>query len=322
MIRPLVLTPGEPAGIGPEIACRVAADHPGLVLVADPGLLAATAERLELDLDFHQVGEDLEARPDGTSVLPVTLDASIQPGVLDKAAAPYVLACLRRASDLCLSGRAGGLVTGPVHKGVLNEAGLRFTGHTELLASEAGVDQVVMMLAAGNLRVALATTHLPLKDVATHLTRDRLRKVIRVLHDDLVQRFGIQEPRVRVLGLNPHAGEGGHLGREELDIIGPVVDQLRQGGMDLEGPVSADTAFLPDSLGETDAILAMFHDQGLPVLKYAGFGQAVNVTLGLPYIRTSVDHGTALDLAGTGKADHRSLLAAVDMARSMRPPAG
>jgi 4-hydroxythreonine-4-phosphate dehydrogenase len=238
-------------------------------------------------------------------------------GRLDRHNAGYVLAALTRATDGCLTGEFDALVTGPVHKGVINDAGIPFSGHTEFLAERCKAKQVVMMLACPGLRVALATTHLPLAEVPRAITRERLTAVIEVLHADLRMKFGITNPRLLVCGLNPHAGEGGHLGREEIEIIAPVIRQLQQQGLPLKGPVPADTAFLPESLAGTDAVLAMYHDQGLPVLKARDFAHAVNVTLGLPFIRTSVDHGTALELAGTGRADPSSLHAAIDTALAM-----
>lgn len=314
---PLLLTPGEPAGIGPELALRVAADDPDLVLVADPALLEATAAAFGMALRPRRWVPGRATEPGTVQVLPVALGQPVRLGQLDPANARYVIETLDRAWDLVLAGQAAGLVTGPVHKGIINDAGIEFTGHTEHLARRAGVDQVVMLLTAGTLRVALATTHLPLSAVPAAIRPQRLERTLKILHHDLKTRFGLAAPRIAVLGLNPHAGEGGHLGREEIDIIAPVIADARASGMDLVGPLPADTAFLPPRLAEFDAVLAMYHDQGLPVLKYAGFGHAVNVTLGLPAVRTSVDHGTALDLAGTGRADPGSLRAAVALARSL-----
>ncbi len=288
--------------------------------MADPELIETTARRLNLDNPVNQVGEEKPVGQDGAlNLLPVELAVPVKPGTPEKAAAPYVLATLRKAAALCLTRQAAGLVTGPIHKGIINDAGIRFSGHTEFLAAEAGIDRVVMMLIAGELRVALTTTHLPLKDVATAITRDRLRKTLKILHADLDKRFGLNDPTILVLGLNPHAGEDGHLGREEKDIIEPIMKELRNQGMTLKGPAPADTAFLPEAMEGVDAVLAMYHDQGLPVLKYAGFGKAVNVTLGLPFIRTSVDHGTAMNIAGTGKADPGSLEAAIELAGTLQP---
>ncbi|MGY6631297.1 MAG: 4-hydroxythreonine-4-phosphate dehydrogenase PdxA [Wenzhouxiangella sp.] len=318
-MKPLLLTPGEPAGIGPELACRLAKNAPDLVVVADPALLAATADALGIDTRVHCLDSLAEAgrQPGGLQCLPVELTVPVQPGRLDPQNAAYVLETLRLAADACLDGQAAGLVTGPVHKGIINDSGMAFSGHTEFLAERAGVDRVVMMLAAGSLRVALATTHLPLSQVPQAITQASLERTLLILHADLRRRFGIDQPVIMVLGLNPHAGEGGHLGREEIEVIEPVLARLRAKGMNLLGPLPADTGFLPNRLAEVDAVLAMYHDQGLPVLKHAGFGEAVNITLGLPFIRTSVDHGTALDLAGQGRADAGSLRAALDLARAL-----
>jgi 4-hydroxythreonine-4-phosphate dehydrogenase len=249
--------------------------------------------------------------------LPVKLKTACHAGKLDKANAHYVEETLTRSVDGCLQGEFRGLITGPVQKSLLMDAGIAFTGHTELLAERSNTPRVVMMLATSGLRVALATTHLPLSEVPKAITRELLTDVLTILHGDLRRKFGIAQPRILVAGLNPHAGESGHLGREEIDVIQPVLAQLRKKGYDLQGPLPADTLFTPKYLGNADAVLAMYHDQGLPVLKYKGFGNAVNITLGLPFIRTSVDHGTALDLAGTGKANPGSLLTAIDTAMQM-----
>lgn len=315
----LAITPGEPAGIGPEIVLKFRARHPefNLVAVADPGLLNQTASVLGLDLEIRAWQPGVIAAAGELACLPVSLESPATPGVLDPSNSTYVLNTLREAVNLVNDGEACALVTGPVHKGVINDSGVPFSGHTEFLAELAGVKQVVMMLAAPGLRVSLVTTHLPLRDVSDALTRQKLENVIRITHHTLLSRFGIQHPRLQVLGLNPHAGEGGHLGREEIDTITPILDQLRAEGMLLDGPVPADTAFNPDRLERCDAVVAMYHDQGLPVLKHIGFGRAVNITLGLPFIRTSVDHGTALDLAGKGMADTGSLHEAVTTANEM-----
>lgn len=314
----LLLTAGEPAGIGPELICRLAIGQPDLVAVADPDLLAASAEALGLRTSIHVLEQPGDFIPAGRlACLPVPLRATASPGRLDPANAAYVIDTLRLAAECCLDGRAAGMVTAPVHKGVINDAGITFSGHTEFLAECAGVDHVVMMLTAGDLRVALATTHLPLSAVPVAIQAPMLERSLQILDQDLRRRFGIPRPRVMVLGLNPHAGEGGHLGREEIEVIEPVLDRLRAEGMNLVGPLPADTAFLPERLKTVDAVLAMYHDQGLPVLKYAGFGRAVNITLGLPFIRTSVDHGTALDLAGSGQADAGSLAEAIALARHL-----
>jgi 4-hydroxythreonine-4-phosphate dehydrogenase len=315
----LAITPGEPAGIGPEILLALHRARPELRLlaVADPDLLRSTAASLRLNVEISLWSPGTDIQPGRLACYPVALDQSALPGHLNPANAGYVLKTLRKATDLVRGGAASALVTGPVHKGVINEAGVRFSGHTEFLAELAGVEQVVMMLAAPGLRVALVTTHLPLREVAAAITAKKLEAVIRITQRALCEYFAIEQPRIQVLGLNPHAGEGGHLGREELEIIEPVLDRLRAEGMQLAGPVPADTAFNPPRLAACDTVIAMYHDQGLPVLKHLGFGRAVNVTLGLPFIRTSVDHGTALDLAGSGRADIGSLCAAAELARDM-----
>ena len=320
-MTPLALTPGEPAGIGPDLCVQLAQEERAapLAAIADPDLLTERAAALGLPLELENLDPAQPPRnePGRLSVLPVGLVAPAVAGRLDPANAEYVLETLRVAVDGCSSGLFSGLVTGPVHKGVINEAGHPFTGHTEFLAERTSTAQVVMMLVAGGLRVALATTHLPLAQVPEAINRPGLEAVIRILHDDLKRRFGLAAPRILVCGLNPHAGEGGHLGREEQEVIEPVLEALRSEGMALEGPLPADTAFTPACLERADAVLAMYHDQGLPVLKHRGFGRAVNVTLGLPMVRTSVDHGTALELAGTGRADPGSLREAVALAARM-----
>lgn len=321
----LALTPGEPAGIGPDLAVMLAqqgSPHE-IVAFADPQLLQQRAAKLGLALTLRPLStEPKPLSPGELAIHPVALQTHSEPGKLETANARYVLDCLNQAVELCQSGYCQAMITGPVHKGVINDAGIPFSGHTEFLAEKATTPQVVMMLATQSLRVALATTHLPLRDVADAIDAPLLEQVITILHSDLHKKFGIPEPRILVAGLNPHAGEGGHLGREEIEIIEPVLNQLRKKGLKLEGPLPADTLFTPKYLTETDAVLAMYHDQGLPVLKYQGFGRAVNVTLGLPIIRTSVDHGTALDLAGTGKADCGSLQTAIEYAATMAQSAG
>jgi 4-hydroxythreonine-4-phosphate dehydrogenase len=314
----LALTPGEPGGVGPELCVQIAqrAWPAELVAFADPDLLAARAAHLGLPLTLLPYDPGAAPRPQRAGTLgiaPVPLRAPAPPGRLDPANAAYVLDTLRQATAACLDGAAAALVTGPVHKGVINDAGIAFSGHTEFLAQQTG-GQPVMMLACPGLRVALATTHLPLAAVPRALDAATLERVIRVLVTDLATRFGRPRPHVLVCGLNPHAGEGGHLGREEIEVITPLLERLRGEGMDLVGPLPADTAFTPSALDGADAVLAMYHDQGLPVLKHLGFGQAVNITLGLPIVRTSVDHGTALDLAGSGRADPGSLQAAIETA--------
>ncbi|QFY88938.1 4-hydroxythreonine-4-phosphate dehydrogenase PdxA [Magnetovirga frankeli] len=316
----LLLTPGEPAGIGPDLCLQLACEArpQRLVALADPDMLRQRAELLGLNLTLHPYspGGPGWHEPGQLEVLPVPLAQPAQPGRLDPAAAGYVLACLDRAVALCLSGEAAGLVTGPIHKGNINAAGIPFSGHTEYLAEATG-GQPVMMLATPGLRVALATTHLPLSQVSAAITPDLLERILRTLCTDLRGRFHLEQPRILVCGLNPHAGESGHLGREEIEVIQPLLERLRAEGMALIGPLPADTAFTPKTLQQADAVLAMYHDQGLPVLKHLGFGKAVNITLGLPIIRTSVDHGTALELAGTGQADLGSLRYALQVAAQM-----
>lgn len=315
----LAITPGEPAGIGPEILLRFHHEHPGfrILAVADPVLLKQAATCLGLPVKIRNWQPGAEVQAGELACCPVNLVHPAHPGQLDPANAAYVLETLRRATGLVRDGHAAALVTGPVHKGVINDGGFPFSGHTEFLAQLGGVQQVVMMLAAPGLRVALVTTHLPLRDVADAITPEKLEAVIRITHADLGRRFDIGSPRMQVLGLNPHAGEGGHLGHEDGTVIAPVIRKLRTEGMDLKGPVPADTAFHPPRLERCDAVIAMYHDQGLPVLKHMGFGCSVNITLGLPFIRTSVDHGTALDIAGSGKADAGSLYQAARLAEEM-----
>jgi len=315
----LAITPGEPAGIGPEILLKFCHEHPDfrVIAVADPDLLRQTADRMGTAPGITIWKPGAEVRSGELCCCPVELSTPSTPGRPEPANAGYVLETLTRAVKLLQAGHAAALVTGPVHKGVINESGHPFSGHTEFLAGLAGVRQVVMMLAAPGLRVSLVTTHLPLRAVADAITPDRLEGAIRITWSALRERFGIARPRLQVLGLNPHAGEGGHLGSEEVEIISPVLERLRQDGLDLKGPVPADTAFNPPRLKECDAVVAMYHDQGLPVLKHHGFGRSVNITLGLPFIRTSVDHGTALDLAGSGRADAGSLYHAATAARAM-----
>jgi 4-hydroxythreonine-4-phosphate dehydrogenase len=298
--RPVIaLTSGEPAGIGPELCERIAAEKfaARLVLIGDRSLFKSG----EVD---H-----------------IALRRPRVPGKLDTANSPYVLALLDRAIAGCLAGEFDAMVTAPVQKSVINDAGIAFTGHTEYLAEHAGVAHVVMMLVGGGLRVALATTHLALSDVPRAIKRDDLLKTLRVLHADLQKRFHIAHPRILVAGLNPHSGEGGHFGHEDGDVIAPAIAEAKAAGIDASGPLPADTLFVPHRLKGADAVLAMYHDQGLPVLKYASFGEGVNVTLGLPFVRTSVDHGTALDVAGTGRADPGSLIEAVKLAIQLASPA-
>jgi 4-hydroxythreonine-4-phosphate dehydrogenase len=302
----IVITSGEPAGIGPELCLALTErEFPArLVILGDRQLIE---ERARL----------LGRGTDGLEILPVPLAAPSEPGKLDVCNAGYVLALLDRALEGCVSGEYAAMVTGPLHKGIINDAGIPFTGHTEYLAAQTGTPRVVMMLAGAGLRVALATTHLPLKDVSAAITPQELETTIRILHADLRTKFGFDHPRILVAGLNPHAGEDGHMGYEEIEVIRPVLDKLRAEGMDLVGPLPADTLFTKNVLAGSHAQLAMYHDQGLAVLKYAAFDEGINVTLGLPIIRTSVDHGTAFDLAGTGKASPTSLFAAIDAAIDM-----
>lgn len=318
----IVYTPGEPAGIGPDLVVALAQEPQSaeLVAAADPALLKSRAAELGLPLTLRDWNPNQAPEPNRAGellVAPVPLHSAARAGHLDPSNAQYVLHTLDLAIEGCLKGQFDALVTGPVHKGVINEAGIAFTGHTEYLAEKTATPRVVMMLATEGLRVALATTHLPLKDVAGALNAQLLTEVIEVLHGAMQRDFGLAQPKILVCGLNPHAGEGGHLGREEIDILEPVLTHGRARGFDLVGPLPADTLFTPRHLADADAVLAMYHDQGLPVLKYKGFGRAVNITLGLPLVRTSVDHGTALDLAGAGRADLGSLKTALDYAVTM-----
>jgi len=365
---PLAITAGEPAGIGPDLCVQLAVVPPDVpfVVIADKNLLQQRAAQLGIALQVRDMGSGKwevgsgnalvsphapRSTPHFLSVIHIPLAAPCYPGVLDAANSEYVLATLRRAVQGCQTGEFSGMVTAPVHKGIINDAGIPFTGHTEFLAEQTDTGLVVMMLVGGGMRrarhgdaqhsvrecmqrtrstdhldttetycgmrVALATTHLPLKDVPAAITAPLLENVLRIIQRDLQRRFGIMRPRILVAGLNPHAGEGGYLGREEMDIMIPVLDRLRAQGMDVSAPLPADTLFTPQRLAQCDCVLAMYHDQGLPVLKHASFGQGVNVTLGLPIIRTSVDHGTALNLAGTGQANSGSLFEAIRRAADM-----
>ena len=318
----LIVTAGEPAGIGPDLCVLLAQQtHAAQIVVAtDPELLHRRAALLGLPLTLTDFDPDQPPAPQAPGhlvLLPVPLIQPAPPGRLDPANAGHVLTMLERGARGCLQGVFDALVTGPVHKGVINDAGISFSGHTEFFAELCGGVIPVMLLAAPGLRVALATTHLALRSVADAITPTRLEQTLRVLDGDLRRRFALPTPRILVCGLNPHAGEGGHLGREEIDVIAPTLERLRGDGLHLVGPLPADTLFTPPHLATADAVLAMYHDQGLPVLKHMGFGNAVNITLGLPIIRTSVDHGTALDLAGTGRIDSGSLQAAVSSAIEM-----
>jgi len=334
----IALTPGEPAGIGPDLAVKLIQSKLAqdlkcrLVLVADPDLLFQRASRLGINVDLPNWSSDTNAP---VSVLPVRTATAVTPGVLDKNNSPYVIDTLKRSIDGCKNDTFDALVTGPVHKGIINEAGTPFSGHTEFMAELCGGLNVVMMLVTettstslrvdrsrrrasrdtnASLRVALVTTHLPLADVSAAITQDRLEQSLLILERELRIRFGIEKPRILVCGLNPHAGESGYLGREEINTISPVIQRLGNLGLNLTGPLPADTVFTPPILKKADAVLVMYHDQGLPVFKHIGFGRAVNITLGLPFIRTSVDHGTALERAGTGEIDSGSLNAAIRLA--------
>lgn len=316
---PIAITPGEPAGIGPELIPRLEpkAFHNPLLVIADPDLIAGRANGLGLSVEFNIVESPADAKANVINILPVTLSAPSKPGEPETQNGSYVLECLERAVSLCETNACAAMVTGPVNKAVISEASEKFTGHTEWLAERLGVAKVVMMLASGDLRVALVTTHLPLREVADAITEQEVADTLQILHRDLQEKFSITSPRILVCGLNPHAGEGGHLGREEIEVISPVLSRAKQNGMNVVGPVPADTAFTRESLKHADAVLAMYHDQGLPVLKHHSFGDAINVTLGLPIIRTSVDHGTAFDIAGKGIADPGSLIAAVRLAETL-----
>jgi 4-hydroxythreonine-4-phosphate dehydrogenase len=321
-MRRIALTSGEPAGIGVDL-CIQLAQHPTLeceiVVLADVELLEQRAKQLHLPLRIRLYDQNMPAVSSAAGelcVLPISLAHSAQAGILNKANSGYVLALLDRATQGCVKGEFSAMVTAPVHKGIINEAGMPFTGHTEYIANITQ-GHPVMMLATEGLRVALVTTHLPLSEVSEAITPDTLESVIRILHHDLITRFGISQPTILVCGLNPHAGENGYLGREEIDVIDPILEKLRAEGMNLQGALPADSLFTPKYLNDADAVLAMYHDQGLPVLKYKGFGNAVNITLGLPIIRTSVDHGTALDIAGSGSSDIGSLQYAVKTALTM-----
>lgn len=314
----IAITAGEPAGIGPDLCVMLAqrALTANIVVIADTEMLKARAQALNLALEIKPYSSSLSSHQgNGTlNVLHQAVNDPVKSGVLDSSNSSYVLDTLKIAAEGCISHQFDALVTMPVHKGIINDAGIAFSGHTEFLAELTDTPQVVMMLVGSNLRVALATTHLALKDVPAAITFDNLETTIRILHQDLVKKFGLPNPRILVAGLNPHAGEDGYLGREEIEVINPVLEKLRAEGMQLIGALPADTLFAKHHLAKADAVLAMYHDQGLPVLKHASFGEGVNVTLGLPIIRTSVDHGTALDLAGKGNIEIGSMLAAIDLA--------
>ena len=323
MTQPLriAITSGEPAGIGPDL-CALIAKQPfsaELVVIGDPELIRKRAAQREFPLSINLFDPDNVKmhRPGSLTVLPHSLARKVRAGQLDKNNSGYVIGMLDIACEGCMNGLFDAMVTAPLHKGVINDAGLPFTGHTEYLAKKTGGYQPVMMLATPDLRVALMTTHAPLSAIPEMITEELILSVTRIIDQDLRHRFNIDTPRIAVCGLNPHAGEGGHLGLEEINTIIPALEKLASEGINVRGPLPADTAFTPYQLRQYDVVLAMYHDQGLPVLKHQGFGNAVNVTLGLPIIRTSVDHGTALDLAGTGNIDEGSLCAAINMAMEL-----
>lgn len=320
MIR-IAVTPGEPSGIGPDLLIKLIQRPLDFELVAyvDPALLESRAKRLNLPLRILEAtkGEPRASKKSEISIKPIPLKASVVPGILNADNSEYVLETLSNAIVDCQKNYCQAIVTGPVHKGIINAAGIEFTGHTEFLAKKTSTKKVVMMLATNGLKVALVTTHMPLSNVSKNITQDLLKETIYILNSELKKKFSIKQPNILVCGLNPHAGESGYLGMEELEIIEPCLNQLRSEGIFLEGPLPADTVFTPKYLNSCDVILAMYHDQGLPVLKHMGFGKAVNITLGLPIIRTSVDHGTALDLAGTNKGDIGSLATAIEYAKKM-----
>lgn len=321
----LAITTGEPAGVGPELCAALVGRvrDARLILIGDHELLQARAAACGIRAELLPYRPDRPAPADGNlEVIDVPLPAPVTAGSLDSRNAAAVLQSLDVAIDGCLSGEFDAMVTAPLHKGVICDSGIGFSGHTEYLEQRTGSAGVVMLLEGGGMRVALATTHLALSAVPAAITREGLLRTLRILHGDLVSRFGIAKPRILVAGLNPHAGEGGHLGREEIDIIIPTLEQVRLEGIAAEGPFPADTLFIEETCGTADAVLAMYHDQGLPVLKRASFGQGVNITLGLPIIRTSVDHGTALAIAGTGTADVGSLVSAVEAARRLVDTSG
>lgn len=318
----IAITPGEPAGVGPDLCIQVAQHaHPAqLVAICDPELLAQRARELNLNIKITLFDDSLAATPHtpgSLTVLPVELAQPAVAGTLNVNNASYVLQCLRLAVQGCQNHSFDAMVTGPVHKGIINDSGIEFSGHTEFLAELCNSKRPVMMLQTEGLRVALVTTHMPLREVADAINRETLREVIEILHHDLQSKMGIEQPDIYICGLNPHAGENGYLGKEEQQIIEPVLSELRATGLNLIGPLPADTIFTAANIAQADVILAMYHDQGLPVLKHLGFGNAINVTLGLPIIRTSVDHGTALELAGGGKANPGSLEKALQLAIEM-----
>jgi len=318
----LAVTPGEPAGIGPDLLIEAVQESwpVQLVGVCNANLIRERARRLGKHIEIRKFDPLVDPQPAEAGVLylvDIPLAEQATAGQLSKANAAYVLQCLEEATSGCLTGKFSGLVTGPVQKSIINEAGIRFSGHTEFLAERSGISKVVMMLATSRLRVALVTTHLPLQAVPKAITQEEVSLSLTILHQELVEKFGLANPRILVCGLNPHAGEGGHLGNEEIDVIQPALESARQQGVQIHGPLPADSLFTPAVLKTGDAVLAMYHDQGLGPFKALSFGESVNVTLGLPFVRTSVDHGTALDLAGTGRANASSLKAAIEMANQL-----
>jgi 4-hydroxythreonine-4-phosphate dehydrogenase len=314
--KPLAITPGEPAGIGPDIVVALASQNAlaNCVVIADPTLLEERAQQLKLKIAIQCISQNQALHPNVLNVLPIQLQTPCIPGQLNPNNATYVLNTLEQAATGCLQKQFAGVVTGPVHKGMINQAGIAFKGHTEFFARISKTPHVVMMLLSDKMRVALVTTHLPLAKVPSAITPSLLEQTLHILRSELIKKFQLPNPKILICGLNPHAGEGGYLGKEEIEILIPVIQKLQLKGFDLEGPLPADTIFTPEHLKTADAILAMYHDQGLPVIKYASFGHAINITLGLPFIRTSVDHGTALTLAGTGKANSTSFKTAIDWA--------
>lgn len=319
MTTRIAITPGEPAGIGPDLVVSIAqqAWPVQLVVVASKELIKQRAKQLNLPIVLIDYDANLDTVPQvagSITILDIPLGEPCVSGTLDTSNGAYVVETLKVASDKNMSGEFDAVVTGPVHKGLINKSGVPFSGHTEYFANQANCSDVVMMLTTKGLRVALVTTHIPLAYVAKAITFERLQKVTRILHKDLQSKFGIENPKIYACGINPHAGEDGHLGREEIEVMEPAFAELRAEGINIIGPLPADTIFHEKYLKDADAILSMYHDQGLPVLKYKGFGSSVNITLGLPFIRTSVDHGTALELAGTGAADSGSMIEAINSA--------
>lgn len=324
-MKRILLTPGEPAGIGPDITIQIAQQSwpVEIIAIADPDMLLQRAKQLGLPLHINEC--DFNSTPvahqsSTLNVFPIKLRTAAEAGKLNPDNAEYVIQTLKQAADACLNKQASAIVTGPVHKGVINQAGIAFTGHTEFFAQHCHVAHTVMLFVVDELKVALATTHLPLAHVSQAITKERLQLTLDIMNTELKRQFGISAPRILICGLNPHAGEGGYLGREEIDIIAPLINDLRNQGFQLEGPLPADTIFTQQYLKRADAVLAMYHDQALPLVKYLGFGHAVNVTLGLPFVRTSVDHGTAVDIAGKSLADAGSMSAALQLAVTLVGP--